>query len=89
MKPKALVVIAVIVLFVAFLTWTTLSAQKVSCNVCVLYNGARNCASASNETEDAAGRAAQTTACGPVTHGMNDAIACEGRPPVTRTCHTR
>ena len=57
--------------------------------MCVEYNGLRNCASASHETEDEAARSAQTTACGPVTSGMNDAIACDSRPPVTRRCATR
>ena len=66
MKPKTLLTIAVILLFVAFLAWTTLSAQKVTCNVCVSFNGQKNCASASHENELEAVRSAQATACGPV-----------------------
>ena len=77
------------VAFVAFLTWSTLSAQKVECEVCVDFNGGRNCATASHENEADAARSAQTTACGPLARGMNDAIACDNRPPVTRQCRTR
>lgn len=88
MTSKNLTTIAVILAFVAFLVWSTLSAQKVTCYVCVEYNGVRNCASASHQTEAEAARSAQNTACGPVTSGMNDAIACDNRPPVTQQCRT-
>ena len=73
----------------AFLTWSTLSAQKVTCQICVQFNGSRNCASASHETEAEAVRSAQTTACGPLSSGMNDIIACEARPPVSQTCSAK
>ena len=89
MKPKTLFTIAAIVLFAAFLAYTTLSAQKVSCTVCVEFNGRNNCATASHDTELEASRSAQTTACGPVTSGMNDAIACERRPPVSQKCQAK
>jgi hypothetical protein len=85
-KPKTLLTIAVIMLFVAFLAWSTLSAQKVTCNVCVAFNGQTNCATASHENEVEAARSAQTTACGPVARGMNETIACGNRPAVSRRC---
>lgn len=89
MKPRTLLTIAVVLLFAAFLAYTTLSAQKVTCNVCVEFNGRSNCASASHESEIEAERSAQSTACGPVTSGMNDAIACGNRAPVSKTCSTK
>ena len=88
-KPKTLLTIAVVLLFAAFLAYTTLSAQKVTCNVCVEFNGRSNCASASHDTELEAARSAQTTACGPITSGMNDAIACGNRTPVKQTCQAK
>jgi hypothetical protein len=89
LKPKTLVTIAVIVGIIVLMTWRTLSAQKVSCNVCVRFNGADNCATASDKTEIEAARSAQTTACGPVTSGMNDAIACGRMIPVSQSCRAR
>lgn len=89
MRPKSLLTVAVVLAFVAFLTWSTLSAQKAECEVCVEFQGGRNCASASHENEAEAARSAQTTACGPLAKGMNDAIACENRPPISRQCSTR
>ncbi|MGH7593279.1 MAG: hypothetical protein ACRELE_05445 [Gemmatimonadales bacterium] len=86
LKPRTLLTIAVVVLFIAFLAWTTLAAQKVTCNVCVSFNGQTNCASASHENVLDASRSAQTTACGPVSHGMNETIACGNRPPLSQKC---
>jgi hypothetical protein len=86
MKPNSLMWTALVVGFFAFLAWTTLSAQKVECTVCVEFNGKRNCATASHKTDAEATRSAQTTACGPITSGMNDAIACDAKPAVERQC---
>ncbi len=89
MKSRTLLTIAVILVFVAFLAWSTLSAQKVTCNVCVSYMGKSNCATASHENEAEAVRSAQTTACGPLARGMNDAIACQRQVPVSQECRSR
>ena len=89
MKPKTLLTIAVILIFAAFLAYSTLSAQRVTCTVCVEFNGRSNCAAASHDSELEAARSAQTTACGPVTSGMNDAIACGNRIPVSKKCTSK
>ncbi len=86
MKPKTLLTVAVILMFIAFLAYSTLSAQKVTCNVCVEFNGRSNCAPASANDEIEATRTAQNTACGPVTSGMNETIACGNKPPVSQSC---
>jgi hypothetical protein len=82
---KALLVV-VVAGFILFLAWTTMSAQRVECEVCVEFAGQRNCATASADTEEEAVLSAQRTACGPLARGMDDAIACSNRPPVTRQC---
>lgn len=84
-RGKALTV-AVVVAFVAFLLWSTLAGQKAQCEVCVEFNGQRNCATASHASEAEAARSAQSTACGPLARGMNESIACSNRPPVSRRC---
>jgi len=89
MKRSTLFTIAFLIALAAFLTWSTLSAQRVTCNVCVAFNGERNCATASHENEVEAARAAQTTACGPLVHGMNDAIACGRLAPISQQCRSR
>ena len=89
MKPKTLVTVAVILMFIAFLAYSTLSAQKVTCNVCVEFNGRSNCAPASANDEIEATRTAQNTACGPVSSGMNETIACGNKPAVSQTCKAK
>ena len=88
-EPGSIIIIVAIIAFVGFLAWTTLSAQKATCTVCVEFNGRQNCATASHENEAAAAQSAQQTACGPVASGMDQTIACGNRPPVSKQCRTK
>lgn len=88
-KRNRFITIAAILGFIGFLMWSTFWAQATECEVCVVFNGTRNCAVASGADEAAAARTAQNTACGPVTSGMNDAIACDNTAPETKVCRTR
>ena len=80
--------LAILLGFVALLLYNTLSAQRVTCDVCVEFRGAHNCASASHSTEPEALRSAQTTACGVLAQGMDEGIACDNTPPVSRLCRS-
>lgn len=82
------VTLAVILGFVALLAWSTLSSQKVECTVTVEYDGRQFTSTASAASEAEALTQARSTACGPLTGTMNDRIACDNRPPVTRQCRT-
>lgn len=86
MSRGRLITILFIVAFAGFLAWSTLSAQKATCEVCMDYHGRRNCASASASTEDEALDSARNTACGPLAFGMNESIECGRMPPTTRQC---
>ncbi len=89
MRPRTLITLAAALAFVAFLLWSTLAGQQASCEVCVSFNGAEQCASASHASDAEALRSAQATACGPLTAGMDEIIACENRPPVRSQCQSR
>lgn len=89
MKRSTMVTLAIVAALVAYLAWSTLQAQQVTCEVCVNFEGRANCASASAATEDEAAESAQRTACGPVASGMNESIACSNRPAASRQCTTR
>jgi hypothetical protein len=84
-RGKLAVTLAVLA-FAAFLLYGTLSSQKVVCTVVVEFNGARNEATASAETERAAAQRAQDTACGTISSGMDQRIACSDTPPIRRAC---
>lgn len=87
-KGKGLV-LAGLIAFVAFLLWTTLSAQKVECHMCVEFGNERNCATATASSETEAARSAQSTACGVLARGMTASIACANTPPISRQCRVR
>lgn len=84
-RRKLLIILAVVG-FAALLLYNTLSSQKVTCEVCVSFKGQRNCATASHSSESEAAQSAQTTACGPITTGMNETIACGRVEPEVRSC---
>jgi hypothetical protein len=88
MKRGTIAAILALAAFVVFLLWTTLSAQKVECAVCVEFRGGRNCATATASDEHAAAQAAQSTACGTLARGMNESIACGNAVPASRVCRT-
>jgi len=78
--------LVVVLGFVAFLLWSTLTSQRVECTVAVDFRGLAGSATASAASEENAVREAQTAACGPITGGMDDRIACSNTQPVTRRC---
>ena len=89
MKRGTVIGLIVAAIFASFLLWSTLSAQRVNCEACVEFAGKRNCAKVSGNTQVEALRAAVSTACGPVTQGMDESIACANRPPINPRCTTR
>jgi len=73
-------------LFLAFLLYSTLGTQQVTCEVCMNFGGGSRCATASGPDRAAAQDAAQTTACGPLAQGMDQTIACGRTAPAKVTC---
>ena len=71
----------------AVIFWNkTMNAQLATCEVCVEFNGQRQCSKASGPNQKEAARTAHSTACGPVANGMNDKIACDSRQPALLRC---
>lgn len=73
--------------FVAYLLWSTLTSQRVECAVTVDFRGRAGSATASAASEENAVREAQTAACGPITGSMDERIACARAPSATHQCH--
>ena len=88
-RRNGLIAAAIVALFFGYLLWSTLGAQKVSCEVCMSFAGGNNCATASAIDTIEALRSAQTTACGPLARGMDASIACSNRRPVRSRCSLR
>lgn len=73
-------------LFVAFLAYSSLKSQTVTCEVCIAFGNGNRCAKASGPTREAATETAQTAACGPLASGMDQTIACGRATPTSVTC---
>lgn len=89
MKRSTLYTIAAVAGIAAMFFLMTAGTAKQECRVCMEYAGRSNCATAAGPTDAAAVETAKTTACGPITAGMNDVIACGNRPPASVQCRTR
>ena len=87
-KRGRMVTLLVALLFGGFLLWSTLGSQHVECTVVVAFGKAQGSGTASAASRDDAIREAQTVACGPLTQGMNDRIACSRVPPITTRCRS-
>jgi hypothetical protein len=87
MTSRQGLMLVIVLGFVAFLLWSTLSAQRIECAVTVEFEGRTGTGTASAASEEDAVREAQTAACGPITGSMDQRIACSRRQPATRRCH--
>jgi len=88
MKKGNLVTLLILVALGAFLLYSTLASQSHECAVTVEFRGRTNSATASAASEDEATRNAVSTACGPITGGMDETIACGKVVPVKKVCKT-
>jgi len=85
MKGTLLTIVSMIVL-VAVLAWLTMGVQKVECEVCIEFEGRRNCATAAAATREEAVRSGRSTACGLIASGVRDGFACDATPPASTDC---
>lgn len=89
MKRSTIYTIAAVAGIAALFFLMTAGTAKEECRVCMEFGGRSNCATAAGPTQAAATETARTTACGPITGGMNDVIACGNRAPVSVQCRSR
>lgn len=85
--PARTLTIVMVLAFIAFLLWSTLTSQRVECTATVEFANGRQTATASAGSQEAAAREAQTTACGPLTGSMDERLACAAKTPVQLSCH--
>jgi len=81
-----LIGLAIALLVVAALAWTTLSQTGVECEVCIVFDGRERCASAAAATRAEAEQTAAMTACGVLASGVTDAFRCQATLPRSVSC---
>lgn len=89
MKRSTVITLAIVALVIALFFYMSTASANQECTVCMEFQGRSNCATAAGSTAAEATQTAHSTACGPITSGMNETIACDNRPPLSVQCRGR
>jgi hypothetical protein len=71
---------------IGLVVWLSSSIGAVECRLCIDFEGRRNCATAAAPSRDEAVQSARTTACGTISGGVRDSIACGNTTPSELSC---
>lgn len=80
---KVLAVILGVAAFFGLLAYLTIGGKQQRVEVCVEFQGRKNCRIASGATRETAQRTATDNACATITSGMTESMACGHNPPVS------
>jgi len=90
MKRKTAVPIALgFGLLLGYIIYSSTTLAEVSCEVCIEFQGRKECRSAAGTNVEEAQTAATNLACVFLASGMTDRIACPNTRPTSATCKQR
>lgn len=72
--------------FVAYVVLSSFALRKVSCEVCIEFQGRTACRTANGPTREEAINTARDNACATITQGRTESILCGGSQPQSATC---
>lgn len=81
MKKNVLIIVVFCAVVLAALIYTSLGSRQFRCEVCVTFNGVKNCRISSSRTKESAQRTATENACAAMEHSMTDRMTCPNTPP--------
>jgi hypothetical protein len=85
-RNKVVLVVFAVILFIAYLIYSSVAQAQVSCEVCINFHGRTGCGSARAIDANEAQRTATDVACASISSGVTDSIACGNTPPVKLMC---
>lgn len=85
-KSRVFALLGAIVLLLGGLIYGSMSSIQEECELCVEFNGMRQCRSGSGADEAAAQSAAQRAACAVMAAGMAASIECQNVLPTNLQC---
>jgi hypothetical protein len=89
-KTQKTVLVGVgLVLLVGYMMYLSMSPGQISCEVCIEFNGRTECRKAIGKDQEEAQRSATSTACGLISGGVTDGIACQNTTPKKLSCEKR
>jgi len=81
MKTTTWLAVAFVAVVLGVIFFSTFRQERVSCRVCVSFNGRRDCRTASAVTQQEAIRTAVSNACGLLASGVTETTQCENTKP--------
>jgi hypothetical protein len=85
MKKTVWLAVAFVLLVVGFVVVSTFQGERVRCRVCMVFNGRRDCRTASAANRMEAQRTATDNACAQLSSGVTETGQCENTPPESVT----
>ena len=85
-RGRVLTLLAAIVLLLGGLIYGSMTITQSECDLCIEYNGRRQCRSGSGSDEAEAKAAAQRAACAVMASGMAASIQCQNVIPTNVQC---
>jgi len=81
MKKTVWLAVAFAVAVVGLVIFSSFQGERVSCRICIVFNGRRDCRTASAANRMEAQRTATTNACAQLASGVTESGQCENTPP--------
>jgi hypothetical protein len=81
LKKGTWIIVVFCVAVLAALVYTSLGNRQYRCEVCITFNGVKNCRISSARTRESAQRTASENACAEMEHNMTDRMTCPNTPP--------
>ena len=85
-KAKVFITLAAIAGLLGIFTYLSISPSEISCEVCIEFRGNTECRKAAGKDREEAEMAATNTACGLISGGVTDGIACRNTAPQRVSC---
>jgi hypothetical protein len=73
----------IFIAFVGYIVYSTMSVGQFRCRVCMEFQGATACRTASGATKEDALKTAKDNACAQLTSGMGNVRQCDAQEPVS------
>jgi hypothetical protein len=81
MKTTTWMAVAFVAAVLGVIFFSTFHQDRVSCRVCVTFNGRRDCRTASAVNQQEAVRTAVSNACALIASGVTETTQCENTKP--------
>ncbi len=78
--------IVFLVLLVGIVVYRSMTIARYECDVCLTFQGERQCRTAASGERKAAIESAVTAACATLASGMTESIRCQNTPSDSITC---